>query len=389
MKKLLIASAALAMVAGTAQAQSSVTVYGVIDAGFNSVEDNVGGTVTKVQQIRTNGEASTSRFGLRGTEDLGGGMKANFVIETTIGNTVGNTLNNSITSSTNAVAPATGTTNFTNLGNRAFWVGLEDAKLGQVRIGLQNSFARDIWLGNDQLAAANVVGNLSHSNTTLPSNASSSAHTELNTAINYFSPRMNGVQIVAGVMQNDRETTRTVKSGNGSQFGLNYAQGKFTAAISRTEATVETAAVAAVDAVVAATSSNATNGVLGSAAVAATSVKTKDTAAAASYDFGFVKAAYTLMDRDAQGGIQRKSHAFSASFPLTPKLVGRLGYGFGDYAATPGATKYDISGMQAALNYNLSKRSTVYAIYGDEKRDTSASASNKAKEYSVGVRHSF
>ena len=45
--------------------------------------------------------------------------------------------------------------------------------------------------------------------------------------------------------------------------------------------------------------------------------------------------------------------------------------------------------MQAAVNYNLSKRTTAYVIYGDESREIDASTKAKAKEYSVGVRHSF
>jgi predicted porin len=52
MKKLLIASAALAMVAGTAQAQSSVTVYGLIDTGYNNVENTTSaGVKTDTTQL--------------------------------------------------------------------------------------------------------------------------------------------------------------------------------------------------------------------------------------------------------------------------------------------------------------------------------------------------
>ena len=81
MKKSLIALAALATV-GAAQAQSSVTVYGIIDTGYNSIENNVSGTKTTTKGVVAGGgEASSPRLGFRGTEDLGGGLKANFVIE--------------------------------------------------------------------------------------------------------------------------------------------------------------------------------------------------------------------------------------------------------------------------------------------------------------------
>jgi predicted porin len=378
MKKSLIALAALSAFAATAQAQSSVTVYGIVDTGYNSVERNLAGSKTTVSQVRTNGEAATSRLGFRGTEDLGSGMKANFVVETTIGNTMGNN-----------------TSSFTNIGSRLFWAGLEDAKLGQVRIGLQNTAARDLWLAHDQLAMANVVGNLAHDNTTaLAADVTTVSHLNVATAVNYMSPRINGIQFVGGVMENTSEAANGVKTktGSGSQVGLNYAAGKLSAAVAMTSANNDTAAVNGAAASYVNSGSiptSSTTQTLGTVAVTQAFSKTKDTAAAVSYDFGAIKVAYIYNDRDTTNGIQRKSNSFSASVPVSGKLVARVGYGFGDYAASPTATKYDISGMQAALNYNLSKRTMAYAIYGDEKRDVSASTSNKAKEYSVGVRHSF
>jgi predicted porin len=379
MKKLLIATAALAMVAGTAQAQSSVTVYGIIDTGYNSLENNVSGTKTETNQVRTNGEASTSRFGFRGTEDLGGGLKANFVMESNIGNTNGNN----------------DTTTRNVLGDRAFWAGLQDAKMGEVRIGLQNTFNRDVWLGYDQLAFANVAGNLTHNGN--GSGAGTAAHTALSTAVNYMSPVFSGVQVMAGVMQNESQagTDNKQKTGSGSQVGLKYTAGKFSAAVAYVEATTATNAVAYV---AADTADNTTANTAGSEDVAASNVKTKDTSVGASYDLGVAKLGYNYSKRDAKNSvssttasnIDRESHAFSASIPLSAKLIGRVGYGFGEYQ-TGAATPYngDIKGMQAALNYNLSKRTTAYVIYGDESRETSATAKTKSKEYSVGVRHSF
>jgi predicted porin len=375
MKKLLIATAALAMVAGTAQAQSSVTVYGIVDTGYNSLENNVSGTKTETNQVSTNGEASTSRFGLRGSEDLGGGLKANFVIESTIGQ----------------AGMATGTV----LGNRAFWAGLQDAKMGEVRIGYQNTFNRDVWLGYDQLAFANVAGNLTHNGN--GSGAGTAAHAAFSTAVNYMSPVFSGVQVMAGVMQNESQagTDAKQKTGSGSQVGLKYTAGKFSAAVAYVEATTSTNAVAYV---AADTADNTTANTAGSEDVAASNVKTKDTSVGASYDLGVAKLGYNYSKRDAKNSvssttasnIDRTSHAFSASIPLSAKLVGRIGYGFGEYQ-TGAATPYngDIKGMQAALNYNLSKRTTAYVIYGDESRETSATAKTKSKEYSVGVRHSF
>jgi predicted porin len=77
MKKSLLALAALGAFAGVAHAQSSVTLYGIIDEGFN-INTNSGG---KHLYNLSSGVLQGSRWGLRGTEDLGGGLKAIFVLE--------------------------------------------------------------------------------------------------------------------------------------------------------------------------------------------------------------------------------------------------------------------------------------------------------------------
>jgi predicted porin len=82
MKKSLVALAALAAVA--AHAQSSVQVYGLVDAGVRN-DNNVASTTAPIVSTSltnfANGVLNTSRFGFKGAEDLGAGMKANFVLE--------------------------------------------------------------------------------------------------------------------------------------------------------------------------------------------------------------------------------------------------------------------------------------------------------------------
>ncbi|MEX1167615.1 MAG: porin [Hydrogenophaga sp.] len=73
MKKSLIALAVLTSVAGLAQAQSSVSVYGIVDAVVHKDKG--------VSAELTSGGVSGSRLGFKGTEDLGGGLKANFLLE--------------------------------------------------------------------------------------------------------------------------------------------------------------------------------------------------------------------------------------------------------------------------------------------------------------------
>ena len=78
MKKSLIV-AAIALASAPAWAQSNVTLYGIIDVGLRHTTNE--GPVTDKSQSRTamvGGGMSQSRWGIRGTEDLGGGSKVLF-----------------------------------------------------------------------------------------------------------------------------------------------------------------------------------------------------------------------------------------------------------------------------------------------------------------------
>ncbi|MDB5730947.1 MAG: porin, partial [Variovorax sp.] len=107
MKKSLVALAALA-VAGMASAQSSVTLFGVVDASIsryttNSIDNRVINPFTgqvvsgafnpgQSQTVLGNGGYSSSRLGFRGTEDLGGGLAASFWLEAPLSNDDGSTV---------------------------------------------------------------------------------------------------------------------------------------------------------------------------------------------------------------------------------------------------------------------------------------------------------
>ncbi|MDM7942119.1 MAG: porin [Hydrogenophaga sp.] len=81
-----MALAVLGSVSGFAQAQSSVQLYGIVDAYVGSVKSGVGSSAVSVLD---SGGLSTSRWGVRGSEDLGGGLKANFNLEAAINADVG------------------------------------------------------------------------------------------------------------------------------------------------------------------------------------------------------------------------------------------------------------------------------------------------------------
>lgn len=79
MKRDLLAAAALLMIAGQAFSQSNVTVYGILDTGVMYQSKTAGGAGSGF--ILLDGSLSPSIYGFRGTEDLGGGLKASFNLE--------------------------------------------------------------------------------------------------------------------------------------------------------------------------------------------------------------------------------------------------------------------------------------------------------------------
>lgn len=81
MKQSLLALAALSAFAGMAHAQSSVTLYGIIDQGINLVTNVRTATGSAHLYNMSSGVMQGSRWGLRGVEDLGGGLKAIVTLE--------------------------------------------------------------------------------------------------------------------------------------------------------------------------------------------------------------------------------------------------------------------------------------------------------------------
>jgi predicted porin len=125
MKKSIISIAALAAV-GAASAQSSVTVYGVVDAAVAYYRATGAGSRTQVFA----GGNQNSRLGFRGREDLGGGLYAGFELEAGLFNDSGTSLaTNTNNQPSGAVAP--GGLMFA----RKSFVAIGDARWGEIRLG--------------------------------------------------------------------------------------------------------------------------------------------------------------------------------------------------------------------------------------------------------------
>ena len=205
MKKTLLAAALLAGFAGAASAQSSVTLYGIVDGGlrYNNVSYSNGDGASNFGLAY--GQQSGNRFGLKGVEDIGGGNKATFVLEN--GFDLGN-----------------GTAGqASRLFGRAAWMGVESDSWGYVRIGRQLNFATEyvgipvdpFGTGFGQLNMGTAFGVV---NTDRISNA-----------IKYQTPNMSGFQAGIGYSFATGNTALYTADANGngkvgtSGTGYNFA----------------------------------------------------------------------------------------------------------------------------------------------------------------------
>jgi len=126
MKKSLIALAVLAA-SGTAMAQSNVTLYGLADVWFGSSKFEVTGEGSVRQTKVDSGGLNTSRWGMKGSEDLGGGLKANFQLE-------------------QGFDLSTGAAQSGKTFNRQAWVGLSGG-FGEVQLG-------KVWTSYDDIRSS-------------------------------------------------------------------------------------------------------------------------------------------------------------------------------------------------------------------------------------------
>ncbi|MEX3955319.1 porin [Trinickia sp. EG282A] len=127
-RTLAVAAGALAA-AGAAHAQSSVQLYGLIDMSFPTYQSHADAKGNHVVGMGIGGEPwfSGSRWGLRGAEDIGGGSKIIFTLESeyVVANGEGEDLDKA------------------QLFDRDAWVGIENPTIGKLTAGFQNTIARD------------------------------------------------------------------------------------------------------------------------------------------------------------------------------------------------------------------------------------------------------
>jgi len=409
MKKSLIALAALSAVAGVAQAQSSVEMYGIIDMSYSQVESKGSATTVKLNSlggqnsVNGSGVLNGTRLGFRGTEDLGSGTKAGFVIE------YGVNLTGSEAGGTAANSQGTATTNQGDkvqlgqtIGNmRQGYVSLNNATYGEVRAGTQYSFM-DSTAG--EIAGSTAAGGVNNS-TGAQSLFNTGNQPRWSNSITYYSPKFNGVQVKGGVNMGEsldpagQNTTASTKTGNGTEFALEYSNAKLRAGYTwmKLKDVPFAALTAAVNLVGAANDAN-----VPAAAATAYAAGLNDltyNVAGAQYDFGFAKlganwTTYEKKNNTAAAGDFKATHTLlSANVPLTASLALNAAYVEGDLKFG-GVKMYKTEGYDLVGVYTLSKRTNAYLGYFESKYkptgdNTAATFTPKQTQVALGLRHSF
>lgn len=389
MKKSLIALAALAAVSA-ASAQSSVTMYGVLDIGYGSQKgQNRDGSVTLKSSGVLEGANAGNRIGFRGTEDLGGGLKADFVIEQGISPTgnggalfgarAGNAgQQGSVASPFAATSPLAAKSAFQADTNRQTYFGLSGANWGAVRIGYQYNNLYELGtLSGYNTGTEGVPGAYSSHLW----GAAAVGGTRSN-GLTYISPNFSGFTVRAqyGAAGANAETSvstnaaGTLDENTGRRYSLmgQYANGPLSAALAYTNLKATSVAGGA----------------------AATSRTGSVTQLGASYDFGVAKLAGTYNTGKDGAALNTTYRAYqlgvSVPFgPLVPFITFGRAYSNKDGVANRVA---DIRQQQIGVRYSLSKRTTAYAFYGQSTDDAATVANNflyKDSKTMVGVMHTF
>ena len=408
MKKTLVAMAALA--ATSAFAQSSVTVYGVVDVAYQSGTQETGNsaaagvlTKTKVSGL-ANSTLAGSRLGFKGTEDLGNGLKANFVAEmalNAIGDGFGNKTDGALAQAGNATTDSLNSAaikGVTGTFNRQTWAGLSGG-FGEVRLGFQNALQYD-HNGAYSAGFEGMAGGRNHLDVlagAVVGNVFTNAESNRFTAITYFAPKMGNVALAGQYGANQLNQTNGDQSaatnGKASHYsvGATYAQGPLQ-----------------VGAVYGNVTAKAKAGALLNTAKA---VESTSTVYGASYDLTVAKLFAYYGDRkttaDTLKDVKVSTMRYGVHVPMgNTKLIAS----YGTLTGKQDGVKYsDRAFYQVGALHSLSKRTTMFALYGSDKDDqslaglahsgasaggavssTSASGTNlDITAIRVGINHSF
>ena len=354
MKKILLASAIASLFSVAAHAQSSVTLYGIIDEGvqFNSnAKNTVNGVNAGGRQVALDSTSGLngSRWGLKGAEDLGGGLKAIFTLESGIN------LNNG--------AFGQGGTPF---GRQAF-VGLSSDRYGALTLGRQydsvvtyvQPVATTGYLGGSSLIEH--PGDLDNLNNSL----------RTNNTIKYASPNFSGLTFGAEVSLGGQ--AGNVTGSGGYSAGAAYANGPITLGVGYNYFKNPTGTAGSTGLFTDNVSgSNSLSGVLNSAYQSASSYQVA--AAGGTYSIGPAVFGVSYSNTKYQSivtlnGATATFNDVEAGFKwnFTPTLYSGLAYNYTKGNSLSNAAGVSVGNqhfnqLSLLTDYSLSKRTDVYVL---------------------------
>lgn len=341
MKKSLVALAVLA--ASGASFAQSVTLYGLADVWFgsNKHEDGVTGTSHRQTKIDSGG-VNTSRWGLKGSEDLGGGLKANFKLE------------QGFKMDTGAAGSSTGQgTTGTQAFDRQSWVGFSGG-FGEVQIGKTWSAYDDVSGASNALFDSPVLAPLNY----------------VFKSVGYIDRPINGIRYstpeFSGFSGAISYSTDEKVAGAAKVASLNvsYGAGPLNAHLGYQVEDVDNSAAGSADA--------------------------KFTRLGASYDFGVATAKATygkVANVDGVSGKDADEYQLGVDVPVSAALTVSASYAKSDdsNAGFEQARK----GYGIGASYTLSKRTFLYGGYESDTATNNAAADSKHSLFAVGVQHRF
>ncbi|MEY4138765.1 MAG: hypothetical protein RLZZ371_947 [Pseudomonadota bacterium] len=333
MKKSLIALAVLAA-SGASFAQSSVSVYGLADIWFGSVKTESGVAGTSLTQTKLDsGGVNQSRWGLTGSEDLGGGLKANFKFE-------------------QGFALDEGKANAGQAFSREAYAGLS-GRFGEVKFG-------KVWTAFDDVNGA--------SNANFDSALSPTSYTFRSTGyqgnpgntIYYAAPAMGGFGAALSYSLGENKTL-ALDASSITSLNLTYGAGPVAVQFGYQVEDVNT-------------SNN----------------DTAFTRLGASYNFGMAtgKLSYgKVTNVNNTNGADTTEYQIGVDVPVSAALTVSASYAKSDDNATLGNQSRKGYGIAAA--YTLSKRTFVYGGYVAATVTNAGAADDKVSVFAVGVQHKF
>lgn len=346
-KKSLVAVAALLAAAGAAQAQSSVKLYGLVDMGVASLEGaHAKGTSSRATHV-TSGAMTTSFIGLAGVEDLGGGLKAEFTLESFLAGDTGQTLTNNAgyfwgRASNVALSGGFGKVALGQYDNPLFTSGYTYNPFGSSMV-VSPTMRHFNYLGQTGISKAGVGFDTGWVN-----------------SVTYESPNLQGFGFVA-----QSALKEAAGSGNKNSYALagSYNAGPLSATLTYVK-----------------------GGLTTQPSATAYTANEKVWNLGASYDFGVVKTflQYTYLDDDTNAN-KDKIVQVGVSVPLSDKAALLASFGQLKNKTDAGlSTKNEI--FTVGYDYALSKRTDVYGAFMNERQSFKA---ENGQSVAVGIRHNF